>query len=131
MTAPKLIRDLIPQVIAATGAVPVCYTAGPGEYRARLRDKLREEVAEFLDADDEGAPGELADVLEVVHALAADLGIGVDGLEEIRAAKAVERGGFTGRVIWTGNRAPPAGGDLADVCQPCRERETATPKETR
>lgn len=100
----KLVRDRIPQIIRESGATPVTYTAGPQEYRSRLRDKLGEEVAEFLEADDARAPEELADVLEAVYALAADLGIDMDQVEEIRRAKADERGGFAGRVVWTGNR---------------------------
>lgn len=44
------------------------------------------------------------DVLEVVYALAADLGIGPDQLEKIREAEANERGGFAERIVWGGNR---------------------------
>lgn len=73
--AGKLVRDRIPQIIRNEGAEPVTYIAGPEEYRARLREKLREEVAELLDADERSAPGELADVAEVLLALAADLGL--------------------------------------------------------
>lgn len=100
----KLVRDLVPQIIREDGAEPLTYTAAPEEYRNRLRDKLGEEVAEFLAADDANAPEELADVLEVVHALAVDLGIDTDQLEKIREAKASERGGFAERIVWTGNR---------------------------
>ncbi|SPF04344.1 nucleoside triphosphate pyrophosphohydrolase [Streptomyces sp. MA5143a] len=100
----KLVRDRIPQIIREDGSEPVTYTASPEEYRNRLRDKLGEEIAEFLEADDAKALEELADVLEVVHALAADLGIDMDHLEKIRQAKANERGGFANRVVWTGNR---------------------------
>ncbi|MFH8491927.1 nucleoside triphosphate pyrophosphohydrolase [Streptomyces longisporoflavus] len=100
----KLVRDRIPQVIRESGAEPVTYIAGSREYRTRLRDKLGEEVAEFLEADEAGAPEELADVLEVVRALAADLGLDADQLEKIRAAKEGERGGFAARIVWTGNR---------------------------
>ncbi|MEU6607129.1 nucleoside triphosphate pyrophosphohydrolase [Streptomyces shenzhenensis] len=100
----KLVRDRIPQIIREDGAEPVTYVAGPEDYRSRLRDKLGEEVAEFLEADDAKAPEELADVLEVVHALAADLGVDAGQLEKIREAKASERGGFADRIVWTGNR---------------------------
>lgn len=103
-TSGKLVRDRIPQIIREDGAEPVVYTAGPEEYRGRLRDKLGEEVAEFLAAEEATAPEELADVLEVVRALAADLGLDADQLEKIREAKARERGGFADRIIWTGNR---------------------------
>jgi predicted house-cleaning noncanonical NTP pyrophosphatase (MazG superfamily) len=100
----KLVRDRIPQIIRADGAEPVTYTAGRQEYRDRLRDKLGEEVAEFLEADDAKAPEALADVLEVVHALATDLGVDPRQLEKIREVKASERGGFADRIVWTGNR---------------------------
>ena len=100
----KLVRDRIPQIIRATGSKPIIYTASPDEYRTRLRDKLSEEVTEFLAADDAQAPEELADVLEVVRALADALGIDAGQLEKIRAAKASERGGFRHRIVWTGNR---------------------------
>ncbi|MFJ2626823.1 hypothetical protein ACIO6T_26220 [Streptomyces sp. NPDC087532] len=99
----KLVRDLIPQIIRESGAEPMVYVAGPGEYRERLRHKLSEEVAEFLTADDSAAAEELADILEVVHALAFDLGTTPSRLEERRAQKAASRGGFAGKVVWTGN----------------------------
>ncbi|MEU7082145.1 nucleoside triphosphate pyrophosphohydrolase [[Kitasatospora] papulosa] len=100
----KLVRDRIPQIIRENGAEPVTYIADPEEYRSRLRDKLGEEVSEFLGADGESAPEELADVLEVVRALAVDLGVDPNQLEKIRENKAHERGGFTDRVVWAGNR---------------------------
>ncbi|MFD6076898.1 nucleoside triphosphate pyrophosphohydrolase [Streptomyces hydrogenans] len=100
----KLVRDRIPQIIRNEGAEPVTYIAGPEEYRARLLEKLREEVAELLDADEAAAPGELADVAEVLLALAADLGLSPEQLEAIRVAKARERGSFAGRIVWMGNR---------------------------
>ncbi|MET8170990.1 nucleoside triphosphate pyrophosphohydrolase [Streptomyces clavifer] len=99
----KLVRDLIPQIIRESGAEPMVYVAGPEEYPERLRHKLSEEVAEFLTADDSAAVEELADILEVVHALALDLGMTPSRLEERRAQKAASRGGFAGKVVWTGN----------------------------
>jgi predicted house-cleaning noncanonical NTP pyrophosphatase (MazG superfamily) len=98
----KLVRDKIPDIIRAEGREPVIRVAGHEEYAVRLRDKLREEVEEFLSSDDD--PEELADILEVLHALARQLGIGPEKVEELRAAKAAERGGFADRVIWSGNR---------------------------
>jgi predicted house-cleaning noncanonical NTP pyrophosphatase (MazG superfamily) len=98
----KLVRDRIPEIIRAEGLEPVIYTAGPEEYGARLRDKLREEVAEFIASDND--PEELADILEVLCALAEQAGITRQQLEELRAAKAEKRGGFAERIIWTGIR---------------------------
>ncbi len=99
----KLVRDRIPQIIRDAGAEPMTYTADLLEYRRRLREKLGEEVSEFLTAEDAEAAEELADVLEVVRALAADLGVGPAQLEKIRQAKHDDRGGFTDRTVWTGN----------------------------
>ena len=95
-------RDLIPDIIRAKGEVPITYQADAAEYRRRLRDKLAEEVDEFLTADDEHAPEELADVLEVVYALAANLGVSRDQLEKVREDKAAARGGFAERIVWSG-----------------------------
>ena len=100
----KLVRDRIPEIIRATGAEPITYRAEPDEYRLRLREKLAEEVGEFLAADDENAIEELADVLEVVYALAADLGTDKAQLEQVREDKASQRGGFAERIVWTGLR---------------------------
>ena len=74
------------------------------EYRASLRAKLREEVQEFLDSDDD--PEELADILEVLYALAEDGGTDRQQLEKLRSAKAEERGAFADRIIWCGNKSP-------------------------
>jgi len=99
-SGPKLVRDRIPQIICAAGEEPEIRVAEDGELAALLSEKLREEIGEFLEAMD---PEELADVLEVVYALADHLGIGRDGLESRRAAKAAERGGFAARIVWAGN----------------------------
>ncbi|MER7247845.1 nucleoside triphosphate pyrophosphohydrolase [Kribbella sp. NPDC000426] len=100
----KLVRDRIPEIIRAGGAEPISYRADEAEYRRRLREKLLEEVDEFLAADEATAVEELADILEVVYALATDLGTSREALETVRAVKAAERGGFTDRVVWTGVR---------------------------
>lgn len=51
MSDGKLVRDRIPDIIRANGEEPITYQADPAEYRRRLRDKLLEEVDEFLTAD--------------------------------------------------------------------------------
>lgn len=104
----KLVRDKIPQIIRAKSLEPVIYVADPDEYATRLRDKLTEEVAEFLASDSD--PEELADVLEVVYALAALTGTDQEQLEKLRASKADERGGFADRIIWSGNQPAAATG---------------------
>ncbi|MDI5937323.1 MULTISPECIES: nucleoside triphosphate pyrophosphohydrolase [unclassified Micromonospora] len=110
MSHAKLVRDKIPEIVRERGAEPVTRIAGADEYRGLLRDKLVEEVDEFLDSED---PHELADVLEVLLALASDLGVDRDQLEKLRMAKVSERGGFSRRIVWSGNT--PADGQVAHV----------------
>ncbi|MFB6719231.1 hypothetical protein ACFCV3_03685 [Kribbella sp. NPDC056345] len=100
----KLVRDRIPEIIRSHGEDPTYYTADPAEYRNRLRTKLTEEVTEFLAATDDDAPDELADILEVVYALAADLNLTEPQLDKIRHDKATTKGAFADRIIWTGVR---------------------------
>ena len=105
MSQDKLVRDRIPEIIRAEGLEPVIYTADAEEYGSRLRDKLQEEVAEFIASDND--PEELADILEVLYALAELAGTSREQLEKLRAVKAEKRGGFADRIVWSGNR--PAG----------------------
>lgn len=92
----KLVRDKIPEIIAAKGQSYKIHTATPDEYRAKLIEKLDEEVAEFTK---EPSIEELADILEVVHALAFLLESTPEAIEKIRAQKTEERGGFAKRII--------------------------------
>lgn len=92
----KLVRDNIPQIIFQIGKTPVTHSAEDDEYEQKLNDKLQEEVQEFLSSSDEE---ELADIMEVVYAIAEFKGISKETIEEIRAKKAEERGGFKNRTI--------------------------------
>jgi predicted house-cleaning noncanonical NTP pyrophosphatase (MazG superfamily) len=96
----RLVRDNVPHLMRRRGDHPIVRTAEPYEYAGLLRAKLVEEVEEFLDTDD---PHELADVMEVLLALGEILGCDGEALERMRAEKASERGGFAGRVVWSGD----------------------------
>jgi predicted house-cleaning noncanonical NTP pyrophosphatase (MazG superfamily) len=106
----KLVRDKIPQIIRSKGQEPVIHTADIEEYSIRLRDKLREEVEEYLASDNDRE--ELADILEVLYALARQTGTDQEQLEKLRAAKAEERGGFADRIIWFYNQRATAAQDV-------------------
>ncbi|MEV4119567.1 nucleoside triphosphate pyrophosphohydrolase [Micromonospora sp. NPDC049645] len=95
----KLVRDRIPAIIEAAGRSPVIRRAEPREMLPLLRAKLVEEVDEFLASDD---PMELADVLEVVFALASRLNLSQTELEQARARKAADNGAFNDGVILLG-----------------------------
>ncbi len=93
----KLIRDKIPDIAAAKGEYMQCHTANPAEYRHHLLNKLLEEVHEFFDSDE---AEELADILEVIRAIAAERKLSMRALYLVRDKKRMRRGGFDGRVIW-------------------------------
>ena len=92
----KLVRDRIPGIIEASGKRCDTRTLSEEEYPAMLKAKLREEMAEY---EESGELEELADMLEILHALAAVGGCSPEGLEELRARKAEERGGFAKKIL--------------------------------
>ncbi|WP_049887761.1 nucleoside triphosphate pyrophosphohydrolase [Natronobacterium gregoryi] len=89
------VRDEIPWIIEEDGETPIVHTADD-EYERRLLEKLAEEVTEFQEDKD---IEELADVLEVVHAIRAHEGISRERLQELRSEKAQERGRFAERIV--------------------------------
>ncbi len=93
----KLVRDRIPEIIAADrGEIRRSRVAPEAEYRELLAEKLREETAEYLESR---KSEELADILEVVLALAREAGLGPEELEGLREGKARARGGFEKRIV--------------------------------
>lgn len=92
----KLVRDKIPEIIKAKGIIPVTHIATPEEYDQKVRQKLEEEVKEFLESNN---PEELADILEVIYAIAGRMGHTKHSLEAVREKKADERGGFEEGII--------------------------------
>jgi predicted house-cleaning noncanonical NTP pyrophosphatase (MazG superfamily) len=92
----KLVRDKIPEIIKNKGGIPVTRIADEEEYWQKLKEKLHEEVAEF---DKDESVEELADILEVISAIAEHKQIELSKIEEIGQKKAEERGRFRGRII--------------------------------
>lgn len=93
---PKLVRDEIPALIRADGDEPQTHIADAAEYETRLREKLGEEVAEYRASQE---PAELADVLEVLHAIRKVHGLSVEDLETLREEKAKKRGRFAEGIV--------------------------------
>jgi predicted house-cleaning noncanonical NTP pyrophosphatase (MazG superfamily) len=92
----KLVRDKIPAIIEAKGNKAVIHIADMKEYRKKLLEKLKEEMKEFFESE---TPEELADILEVVYALAKEAGVDKEDLETLRLRKFQERGGFDKRIV--------------------------------
>lgn len=88
----KLVRDKIPQIITEDGKTPYTRILEGSQLEQALIDKLSEETAEFQESRE---VEELADVLEVVYALAQIYNTSPQQLERLRATKAEQRGGFT------------------------------------
>ena len=90
----KLVRDKIPAIIAAQGEKANIRILSDEEYTRCLEAKLDEEVREYhMDRNAE----KLADILEVVFALAENQGVSVDNLTDIFNCKHQQRGGFRER----------------------------------
>ncbi|WP_099517149.1 nucleoside triphosphate pyrophosphohydrolase [Paenibacillus sp. BIHB 4019] len=95
----KLVRDNIPQIIQASGKQFSSRVLNTAEYEIALKEKIQEELNEFLEAgDQEEQLEELADLLEVIYSFAHSKGIGREQMELIRERKKDERGGFYKRI---------------------------------
>jgi len=95
----KLVRDGIPRIIEAGRGQPVTRVLDRAEYLVALRAKLVEEAEEARSAPDKQLRSELADVLEVLQALAAAHGMSWEDVVAEAARKRDERGGFDQRVF--------------------------------
>ena len=96
MVYPKLVRDLIPDIIVANGQSLRSHVAEDEEYILRLMDKLREEVEEFVENP---CREEMADVLEVLRAIREQRGWTEVKIQEAVRQKREKRGGFEKRII--------------------------------
>ena len=93
---PKLVRDYIPDQIAKNNLSVMYSFADEKDYKLYLERKLVEEVAEYLESN---SPEELADILEVVFALAETKEISEKQLMKIRKSKRKKNGAFKNGII--------------------------------
>jgi len=92
----KLVRDNIPIIIDGGNEKAVTRVLNGNEYRQSLEKKLNEEVGEYLSS---GSVEELADILEVVYALASEDGCSAEELEQLRLKKRESHGSFEKRIL--------------------------------
>lgn len=91
----KLIRDNIPAIVEANGGILDYAVVQNDEFfKALLRDKLIEEVNEYLNSND--SLEELADIQLVLNTIIES---NKEDFEKIYAAKLTERGGFSKRYL--------------------------------
>jgi predicted house-cleaning noncanonical NTP pyrophosphatase (MazG superfamily) len=95
---PKLVRDQMPHIIQREGAKPIYRRIVGDEYRSALVIKLKEELAELLDAidkDDKRAiQEEIGDMFDVLTALGYSHNIYMSEVETLREQKNAIKGKF-------------------------------------
>lgn len=89
----KLIRDRIPEIIAANGEKAITRTLDEAEFVTALENKLLEEVQEFRQGKADRKT-ELADIYEVLDAIIAARGFSKEEIIALQKKKREERGGF-------------------------------------
>jgi predicted house-cleaning noncanonical NTP pyrophosphatase (MazG superfamily) len=92
----KLVRDKIPEYIKSKGEIAIIHIADDKEYWEKLKEKLQEEVKEFLESE---TIEEIADIQEVLEAICKYKKFNKKKLEAVKAKKLKERGGFKKRII--------------------------------
>ena len=91
----KLVRDNIPFICEKNGQTPKTKVLDDKKYASALNKKLKEEVREYLLSND---IEELADIVEVVEALAENQGSSFKEIMEIKQNKQNKNGAFKNRI---------------------------------
>lgn len=95
----KLVRDRIPEIIRDNGEEPVIRVLDDSEYRVELETKLGEEYHEVLGTTTSSDRiEELADMVEVIMALAEVEGKTFDDVLDVAKKKREKRGGFVEKI---------------------------------
>jgi predicted house-cleaning noncanonical NTP pyrophosphatase (MazG superfamily) len=95
----KLVRDKIPEIIKNNNAEPFTRILNDEEYKQELEKKLLEEYNEVLITKTrEERIEELADMLEIIKALALLEGSSLEEVCEVSKSKALKRGGFEKKI---------------------------------
>lgn len=94
----KLVRDNIPDIITSNEETPVTRILAEDEYKKALEEKLIEEQEEVLSSSGDERCEELADMVEVIRALAKLEGKSLEEIVAIADEKKFKRGGFDDRI---------------------------------
>lgn len=115
----KLIRDQIPEIIEKNGHTVKIRVLSFEEYTDALEKKLTEETEEYLNSKE---PIELADILEVIDAIAQNQGISFEELLALKGEKQKNNGGFIKKLYLesTEDNIPPTYSDdiISDFTDP-------------
>ncbi|MBE6153334.1 MAG: phosphoribosyl-ATP pyrophosphohydrolase [Firmicutes bacterium] len=94
----KLVRDKIPEIIISNGEEPIFTVLSDYEYKKELELKLMEEYNEVINSSGADRLEELADMIEIIKALANTQGKTLNDVIYIADKKALERGGFNNKI---------------------------------
>lgn len=92
----KLVRDNIPEICRSNNQTAVTEILDDSSYKTALKNKLNEEVNEYLESGD---AQELADILEVVEALADTDNKTFSDIMDIKSRKLKKNGAFKKRLF--------------------------------
>lgn len=95
----KLVRDNIPNIIKTKGEEAIIKILDDDEYKTELEKKLNEEYKEVLESSGEARVEELADMLEIIRALAKLEGKTLEEVIDIADEKASKRGAFDKKIF--------------------------------
>lgn len=98
----KLVRDKIPEIIRNNGEEPIIRILNDSQYKCELEKKLLEEYNEVIAASGKDRIEELADMLEVISALAIVEGENLDSVIEVKNQKVLKRGAFNDKIYLEG-----------------------------
>ena len=92
----KLVRDNIPNIIRESGKTCEYHIANYDEYKARLYEKMREELDEFINTPCEE---EAADMYEVLRAICLLQTFPMEIVENVAMEKRTQRGAFNDMIV--------------------------------
>lgn len=95
----KLVRDKIPDIIKGNGEMPVIRVLDDTSYKSELEKKLYEEYKEVIESKGIDRIEELADMLEVIKALASLENKTLDDVIKTADEKNQKRGAFDKKIF--------------------------------
>jgi len=95
----KLVRDKIPEIIKQNGENPITSILDDIRYKEELEKKLYEEYKEVIESSGSDRIEELADMLEIIKALAKLENKTLDDVIDVSNQKVKKRGAFEKKIF--------------------------------